>query len=191
MTVEEPLGGIKPRAVGEIALLDRRIGGIEPGFAQRIDEAALALCAGHMPRMTANQADTAMAKLDQMARDRFGRTVIVDPDVERVGRLPAARDRDDGNSSRGKLGVDRSIFGNRRSQDDAFDIARHKGASRGGLFLRGLARAHREHHVTTGTARALQRADQELRQIGVRWIGIEQADMRRVAGRQRPCRRIG
>ena len=73
-------------------------------------------------------------------------------------------------------------FRQRRRQDHAFDIAGGEAAGDLGLLVGIFGLARFEDEVAAGPPRAFKRADQELAEISGARIGVEHADMGRLAG---------
>ena len=86
---QQPLARGESRAIAEIALLDRSSIAIETGFGERVAEAAEAVVRGDMIGVALDEADVAVAEIEQIAGHLLGRGMVVDAHVE--ARHRAAR----------------------------------------------------------------------------------------------------
>ena len=102
----------------------------------------------------------------------------------------AHRDRDPGNARLIQHIAHRDRFGQRGRQHDTAHIDADEQARRLCLFRVAFAFARFQQQMTACASSAGQGTDQELAEIGGGRVGMEQADLRRFADRQRAGRRI-
>ncbi len=141
--------------------------------------------------MALDQSDPPVTEAEQICGHLRGGGEVVDSDVERILVEMAHGDGHHRHLGGGELGQDRHRFRQRGRQDDALDLGRGEAPSGLGLLGLLLIFAGLDDEVAAGAPGALQGPDQELAEIGVARVGVEQADMGRLAGGEAARRGVG
>ncbi len=186
---QQLFGGVQARAVGVETLLHAHRGGVDPGRGQGGHEALAAQLAAALVRIALDEAEAAMAQVQQVLGQFEGGGVIVDADAGQFAQRLAHGHRHRGDVGLTHLSQHLRRLAQGRGQDQPVAAVADQLVE--GRHQRLVVHASLQHHLRAGQAALVQHADQELRQEPGRRVVIEQADPRRRRARQAARGRIG